>query len=139
VSPRELLVIRLGKQTLFTVHFWFENDDWISTKNRRRHAHTCSALQMEGVTRENLLTKQTQNQNQPAKFSTLKLITTYHTLKNYRRAGEMAHQLRALAALPKVLSSNPSNHMVAHNHPQRALTPSSSVCDYSYSALTYNR
>jgi hypothetical protein len=25
--------------------------------------------------------------------------------------------LRALTALPKVLSSNPSNHMVAHNHP----------------------
>jgi hypothetical protein len=33
------------------------------------------------------------------------------------RAGEMAQQVRALTALPKVLSSNPSNHMVAHNHP----------------------
>ena len=32
-------------------------------------------------------------------------------------AGEMAQQVRALTALPKVLSSNPSNHMVAHNHP----------------------
>jgi hypothetical protein len=31
--------------------------------------------------------------------------------------GEMAQQLRALTALPKVLSSIPSNHMVAHNHP----------------------
>jgi hypothetical protein len=31
-------------------------------------------------------------------------------------AGEMAPQwLRALTALPEVLSSNPSNHMVAHN------------------------
>jgi hypothetical protein len=30
--------------------------------------------------------------------------------------GEMAQQLRALTALLKVLSSNPSNHMVAHNH-----------------------
>jgi hypothetical protein len=30
----------------------------------------------------------------------------------YIRAGEMAQQLRALTALPKVLSSNPSNHMV---------------------------
>ena len=28
-------------------------------------------------------------------------------------AGEMAQQVRALTALPKVLS----NHMVAHNHP----------------------
>jgi hypothetical protein len=37
--------------------------------------------------------------------------------KNYMRAGEMAQWLRALIALPKVLSSNPSNHMVAHNHP----------------------
>ena len=31
-------------------------------------------------------------------------------------AGEMARWLRAPTALPKVLSSNPSNHMVAHNH-----------------------
>jgi hypothetical protein len=29
----------------------------------------------------------------------------------------MAQQVRALTALPKVLSSNPSSHMVAHNHP----------------------
>jgi hypothetical protein len=32
-------------------------------------------------------------------------------------AGEMAQMIRVLAALLKVLSSNPSNHMVAHNHP----------------------
>jgi hypothetical protein len=31
------------------------------------------------------------------------------------RDGEVAQQLRALAALPEVLSSTPSNHMVAHN------------------------
>jgi len=31
-------------------------------------------------------------------------------------AGEMAQQLRALTALPEVLSSIPSNHMVAHSH-----------------------
>jgi hypothetical protein len=31
-------------------------------------------------------------------------------------AGEMAQQLRALIALPEVLCSIPSNHMVAHNH-----------------------
>jgi hypothetical protein len=31
-------------------------------------------------------------------------------------AGEMAQWLREPNALPKVLSSNPSNHMVAHNH-----------------------
>jgi hypothetical protein len=37
--------------------------------------------------------------------------------KNRSGAGEMAQQLRALTALPKVLSSNPSYHMVAHNHP----------------------
>ena len=30
--------------------------------------------------------------------------------------GEMAQRLRALIDLPKVLSSIPSNHMVAHNH-----------------------
>jgi hypothetical protein len=31
-------------------------------------------------------------------------------------AGETAQLLRALVALPKVLSSISSNHMVAHNH-----------------------
>jgi hypothetical protein len=31
-------------------------------------------------------------------------------------AGRMAQWLRALTALPEVLSSNPSNHMVAHSH-----------------------
>jgi hypothetical protein len=30
--------------------------------------------------------------------------------------GEMAQQLRGLTVLLKVLSSNPSNHMVAHYH-----------------------
>jgi hypothetical protein len=32
-------------------------------------------------------------------------------------AGEMAQWIRKLTALPKVLSSSPSNHMMAHNHP----------------------
>ena len=36
--------------------------------------------------------------------------------KNLSWAGEMAQQLRALTALPEVLSSISSNHMVAHNH-----------------------
>jgi hypothetical protein len=31
-------------------------------------------------------------------------------------AGEMAQRLRTLTSLPEVLSSIPSNHMVAHNH-----------------------
>jgi hypothetical protein len=36
--------------------------------------------------------------------------------KKYR-AGEMAQWVRAPTALPKVVSSISSNHMVAHNHP----------------------
>ena len=46
------------------------------------------------------------------------------------RAGEMAQRLRALAALPEVLSSIPSNHMVAHNHLYWDLVPSSGVQAY---------
>jgi hypothetical protein len=39
------------------------------------------------------------------------------TLNNrYLGAGEMAQRLRALAALPEVLSPIPSNHMVDYNH-----------------------
>jgi hypothetical protein len=38
-------------------------------------------------------------------------------LKVNKRAGEMAQQLRAPTALLKVMSSDRSNHMMAHNHP----------------------
>jgi hypothetical protein len=31
-------------------------------------------------------------------------------------AGKIAQWLKALATLPEVQSSNPSNHMVAHNY-----------------------
>jgi hypothetical protein len=40
--------------------------------------------------------------------------TYLHAFKKIKWAGEMAQWLRT--ALPKVPSSNPSNHMVAHNH-----------------------
>ena len=40
-------------------------------------------------------------------------------------AGEMAQQLRASTALPEVPSSIHSNHMVAKNHMQWDLIPSS--------------
>jgi hypothetical protein len=46
-----------------------------------------------------------------------KFCTDVNVYKNeYFRAGEMAQRVRALTALPKVLNSIPSNHMVAHNH-----------------------
>jgi hypothetical protein len=38
------------------------------------------------------------------------------SIKNKNRAGKMAQWVRTLTALPKVLNSNPSNHMVAHNN-----------------------
>ena len=53
------------------------------------------------------------------------------------RAGEMAQRLRTLAALPKVLSSIPSSHMVAHNCLYWNLMPSSGVSEDSYSMLVY--
>jgi hypothetical protein len=39
-----------------------------------------------------------------------------YELKHKEGAGEMAQWFRALTALPEVLSSIPSNHMVAHYH-----------------------
>ena len=45
------------------------------------------------------------------------LVPRIRSLRNgSTRAGERAQQVRALTALLKVLSSIPSNHMVAHNH-----------------------
>jgi hypothetical protein len=40
----------------------------------------------------------------------------YKYILKMKRAAEMAQRLRALTALPGVLSSIPSNHMMAHNH-----------------------
>jgi hypothetical protein len=40
----------------------------------------------------------------------------YQTKRARVGAGEMAQWLRALTALPGVLNSIPSNHMVAHNN-----------------------
>jgi hypothetical protein len=46
----------------------------------------------------------------------IKFITK-SAFKHRVRAREMAQQLKVQTALLKVLSSNPSNHMVIHNHP----------------------
>jgi hypothetical protein len=47
----------------------------------------------------------------------------------------MVQQLRRLTAFPEVLSSIPSNHMVAHNHLSRDLMQSSGVSEESYRIL----
>ena len=47
----------------------------------------------------------------------------------------MAQQVRALTALPKILSSIPSNHMVVHNHLYWDLMPSSDVSEESCSNI----
>jgi hypothetical protein len=41
---------------------------------------------------------------------------TDNSIKRLIGAGEMAQQLRALTTHSEVLSSVPSNHMVAHRH-----------------------
>jgi hypothetical protein len=83
-------------------------------------------------------------QSEAAPYSTPGLKTKAHSynisvfLKETKiRAGDMAQRLRALTALPEVLSSIPSNHMVAHNHLQWDLMPYSGVSDNSDSVLTY--
>jgi len=51
----------------------------------------------------------------------------------------MAQWLRAPTALPEVLSSNPRNHMVTHNHLSWDLMLSSGVSEDSDSVLIYNK
>jgi hypothetical protein len=58
----------------------------------------------------------------------LSMVTCLYVENNLKIcpwASETAQWVRALTALPKVLSSNSSNHVVAHNHL------------YSYSVLIY--
>ena len=45
----------------------------------------------------------------------LRIVWSF-VLESHPWDGEMAQRLRALTALPWVLSSIPSNNMVAHNH-----------------------
>ena len=52
----------------------------------------------------------------------LSLSTSMHVSEEPKeacgRTGKMAQWLRALTAFPEALSSNPSSHIVAHNHLQ---------------------
>jgi hypothetical protein len=48
----------------------------------------------------------------------------------YTGVGQMVHQLRERSALLEVLSSIPSNHMMAHNHFSWDLMPSSGLQAY---------
>ena len=43
-------------------------------------------------------------------------VTSVSLKKKEKGASEMVQWVRALTVFPKVLSSNPSKHMVAHNH-----------------------
>jgi hypothetical protein len=61
-------------------------------------------------------------------FTSTLLITVINQKKKVTvGAREMAQRLRALNVLSEVLSSNLSNHNVAHNHLQQDPIPSSGV------------
>jgi hypothetical protein len=61
----------------------------------------------------------------------LKFLLIIKSVTEGWREREMAQWLKALTALPEVLSLIPSNHMVAHNHLQWELMPSSGVSEDS--------
>jgi hypothetical protein len=71
----------------------------------RMSSRTTRATQRNPALKTN---KQTETQNQKTKQNKIN--------KQKNNIGEMAQRLRGLTTLPKVLSSNPSNHM-AHHHP----------------------
>jgi large subunit ribosomal protein L17e len=68
---------------------------------------------------EMILTEKEQTFPKPEEKAAPKKNISQKKLRKW--AGEMALWVRALTALPKVLSSNPSNHMVAHNHPNNEI------------------
>jgi hypothetical protein len=57
--------------------------------------------------------------------------------KNFMMGWREGSAVRVLTALPEVLSSIPSTHMVAHNHLQGDLMPPFGVSEDSDSVLTY--
>jgi hypothetical protein len=76
-------------------------------ERERENAHVEIREELAGICSEAL-----------RKYSYSGVVSSRFSLRllNDLGAGEMAPQLRALAVLPEVLSSIPSNHMVAHNH-----------------------
>jgi hypothetical protein len=70
------------------------------------------------ATQRNLVSKKTKkmNKNKNKQLMTCTFPRLWCAKTQSYGAGEMAQRLRALTVLPEVLSSNPSNHMVAHNH-----------------------
>jgi hypothetical protein len=70
-----------------------------------QHPHGSSQLSVTLVPRD----------PSPAHRHTCRKNTNAHKIRKKKRAGEMAQLSRALTILPQVLSSIPSNHLVAHN------------------------
>jgi hypothetical protein len=68
----------------------------------RASSKTVRATQRNPVTKKNEKSKNKQTRKKEK--------------KRKEGAGEMAQWLRALTAFPEVLSSIPSNHIVAHDH-----------------------
>ena len=77
------------------------------TSSRGVHWLLVAGLPISGLNRE----KETQLKNHMLWAGEMA-----HWLRVLTGAGKMAQRLRVPTALPEVLSSNPSNHMVAHNH-----------------------
>jgi hypothetical protein len=81
-------------------------------------SRTARAIQRNPVSGNNNNKTKTIKQQQQQKQKQSEKGKVYVVFKNqFQGAGEMAQWVRALTALPKDLSSNPSNHIVAHNHP----------------------
>jgi hypothetical protein len=62
----------------------------------------------------NVLTKKKKKKIKKSKFNLPNV--THAKAKKTCGGGKMAQRVRALTALPEVLSSNLRNHMVAHNY-----------------------
>jgi hypothetical protein len=90
----------------------------------------CSRI-ARAVTQKNLVSKKQTKQNKTTTTTTttttknLREESAFYVIVNHGclvrlkysvRVEELAQWLRVLTALPEVLSSIPSNHMVAHNH-----------------------
>jgi DNA replicative helicase MCM subunit Mcm2 (Cdc46/Mcm family) len=71
----------------------------------------------QGYTEKPCLEKQNKKQtNKKTSLDYRRSSTQKKQCLEKQTRAEMAQRLRAPTALPEVLSSNPCNHMVAHNH-----------------------